>query len=324
MRKMLAGAALAGAVAIFSFAFSGSLHCDPQEIGDGFAPAKGGQAPRAGSSSQAGQASGAKTPETKKAAAASGSEFRAEDGLFTCRIPGGWKVRPANIGGTTVQVLEPEKGGDERILVTAVPSTVSSLQELTQQAITLVTQQLLPGSRVAEMPKFTQQGDMQVAEIRYVVMTGAGQATWWHGLMLKDGIALGVLGGARSDRAQAVEQQCRDVLYSMCPGKVQANPALAAAIIGQWSYYSRSGLTKGSVHKQIAFWPNGRFDYTATTYIPDMPPDINPTTKFSGTYQLNGNILIGRADNGQQANYTLELVQGGGLKINGELFIRDR
>lgn len=57
--------------------------------------------------------------------------------------------------------------------------------------------------------------------------------------------------------------------------------------------------------------------------MPDMPPGIDPTTHIAGTYQLNGNILIARSDAGQQATYTLELVPGGGLKINGELFIRE-
>jgi hypothetical protein len=78
------------------------------------------------------------------------------------------------------------------------------------------------------------------------------------------------------------------------------------------------------VNKQITFYPNGTFEYTATTYIPDMPPDIDPTTRVSGTYQIIGNTLLGRADNGQQATYTLELMSGGGLKINGEFFIREQ
>ena len=42
--------------------------------------------------------------------------------------------------------------------------------------------------------------------------------------MLKDKLALGVLGGARTARAQAVEEVCRDVLRSMRPGKVAQNP----------------------------------------------------------------------------------------------------
>lgn len=257
----------------------------------------------------------------------SGTEYRASDGSFTCRIPSGWRARAANIGGTTVQVLEPENGGDERILVTAIPSAAGSLQELTQQAVTLVTQQLLPGYQPAAMPKFTQRGDTQIAEINYVGMAGGAQAIWWHGLILKDRIAMGVLGGARADRIRPVEEQCRAVLYSMRPGNTQSaqnNTVQAAAIVGKWTYYSRSGLTRGSVNKQIVFYPNGRFEYTATTYIPDMPVGVDPTTNVSGTYQINGNTLVGRADNGQQATYTLEFVQGGGLKINGELFIREQ
>ena len=71
------------------------------------------------------------------------------------------------------------------------------------------------------------------------------------------------------------------------------------------------------------FYPNGRYEYTATTYMPDMPPGIDPTSRVSGIYQLKGNVLVASADNGQQATYTLELVPGGGLKINGQLFIRE-
>ena len=301
-----------------------SLGPDLQKIAEGFTLGAGTPAPPAEPKPPARQSSMAPAPTAAKPVAASGTEYRASDGSFTCRVPSGWKARAANIGGTTVQVLEPENGGDERILVSATPSTANSLQELAQQAITLVTQQLLPGYSLAGMPKITQQGDMQVVEISYVGMAGGGQASWWHGLMLKDQIAMGVLGGARADRAQAVEEQCRTVLYSMRPRNAQNNTALAAAILGKWTFYSRSNQTGGSVNKQIIFYPNGRFEYSATTYIPDMPPGIDPTTRITGTYQIIGNTLLGRADNGQQATSTLEFVPGGGLKINGELFIREQ
>jgi hypothetical protein len=264
-------------------------------------------------------------PAAREKAADPGIEYRASDGSFTCRIPGGWKARATDIGGTTIQVFEPENGGEERILISATPSSANDVQELAQLAIPLVTQQLLPGLRLAAMPKFPQEGDLQVVEISYVGMAASGgQVSWWHGLMLKDGIALGVLGGARADRAPIVEQLCRDVLQSMRPAKAQSNTTLAAAIIGRWSYYSRSGMTGGSVNKQVVFYPNGRFEYTATTYMPDMLPGIDPTTRTSGTCQLSGNILTARADNGQQATYTLESVSGGGLRINGELFVREQ
>jgi hypothetical protein len=305
---------LVTAIAGAAFAFAGAQCRDPQGQSTLVNPAGW---------TTAGNAVTAQMPPAQKKADEPAVDYRASDGSFTCRIPGGWKARATNIGGSTVHVLEPENGGDERILVSAIPATVSSLQELAQQAIVLVTQQLLPGFRVAAMPKFTQQGDTQVAEITYAGMTGSGQASWWHGLMLKDKMALGVLGGARAERAQAVEQVCREVLRSMRPGKVAQNPALAAAIIGKWTFYDRSSQTRGSVSKQIVFYQNGRYEYTASTYLPDMPPGIDPTTRVTGTYQLNGNIMTARSDAGQQATFTLELVSGGGLKINGELFIRE-
>jgi hypothetical protein len=267
-----------------------------------------------------------------KPAATSGVEYRASDGSFTCRIPSGWRAHGTNLGGTIVQVLEPENGGEDRILISALPSGATSLQELAQQAVAMVTQQLLPGYRASGIPRFSQQGDAQIAENRYEGMTGAGQATWWHGFMLKNGFALGVLGGARSERAQAIEEQCRAILASMRLNEAQnAGPApqqpgggsLAAALVGRWTYYSRSDNTRGSVSKQIVFYANGRFEYTASTYMPNMPSDIDPTTRLAGSYQIVGNTLIGRGDNGQQATYTLELIPGGGLKINGELFIRE-
>ena len=265
----------------------------------------------------------AQSPPAQRKAEVSAVEYRAPDGSLTCRIPRGWRGRSTSIGGTAVQVLEPEDGGEERILVSATPATANSLQELAQQAITLVTQQLLPGFRVAAMPRFTQLDDSQIAEITYAGMAGSGQSTWWHGLILREGMALGVLGGARADRAPVVEQLCRDVLRSLRPGKAVQNPALASAILGKWTFYDRSSLTRGSSSKQIVFYPNGRYEYTATTYMPDMPPGIDPTSRVSGIYQLKGNVLVASADNGQQATYTLELVPGGGLKINGQLFIRE-
>jgi hypothetical protein len=318
MMILCIGAVLAAATAISAVAVSDFQYDDSKKSAETFAMGPDTTLPSTG------QAGARQAPAAPKKAAAAGTEYRASDGSFTCRIPAGWKARAADIGGTTVQVVETENGGEERILVSAMPSAANNLQELTQQAISLVTQQLLPGFRLAAMPKFAQQGDSQVAEIRYIGMAaGGGQAAWWHGLMLKDRIALGVLGGARADRAPAVEQICRDVLYSMRPAKAQSNTTLAAAIIGRWSYYSRSGISGGSVNKQVVFYSNGRFEYTATTYVPNLPPDIDPTTRTSGTYQLNGNVLIARDDSGQQATYTLELVPGGGLKINGELFVRE-
>lgn len=258
-----------------------------------------------------------------------GTEFRAPDGSFTCTVPAGWRIRSASVGVTPVHILEPENGGDERILVSSSPATANTIQEIAQQAMMIVSQQLMPGLRPVSAPSISQTGGFPVAEISYVGFAAAGQVSWWQGILLKDRMSFSVLGGARADRAQLVEQQSRTVFRSIRPGKPPANTGvantgLATAIIGTWSFYDRSGVTGGSSSKQLTFYPNGRFEYAATTYIPNLPSDVDPTTRSSGTYRLNGNTLTAQSDNGQQATFMLQLVQGGALSINGELFIRER
>jgi hypothetical protein len=179
----------------------------------------------------------------------------------------------------------------------------------------------------AGAPNFIQMGGAPAVEIVYKGMTAAGQVSWWHGIILRERTYYAVLGGAVAQRAALVEKESRAIFRGIQPG--QARPSadqagLAAALVGQWSFYDRSGLTKGSSSKQIVFYPNGRFEYTAATYLPDLPADVDPTTRASGQYRLNGNTLIVQLDTGQTATYTLQLVQGGGLLINGELFIRER
>ena len=138
-----------------------------------------------------------------------------------------------------------------------------------------------------KLPAFGQTGGVPSAEVCYKGVTGAGQVSWWQGILLKDQMYFTVLGGS-------------------------------------WSFYDRSRLTKGSSSKQVTFYPNGRFEYVAATYLPNLPADVDPTTRIGGQYRLNGNAIVVQMDNGQSATYTLQLVQGGGLMINGELFIRER
>jgi len=254
----------------------------------------------------------------------SGSEFRAPDGSFTCPVPAGWQVQTVPIGGTPVYVFQPADGGDDRIIVASGPATAANIQDLAQQTVVFVCQQLLPGVQPAGTPSFGQIGGIPSAEITYKGTTAAGPVAWWQAVMLKDQTYFTVLGGARAERSALVEKQCRTIFSGIRPGQARPKADLSAAIIGRWTYYNRSSVTSGSSSKQITFYPNGRFEYTATTYMPDLPTDIDPTTRTGGQYRLNGNTLVVQLDNGQSATYTLELVQGGGLKINGELFIRER
>jgi hypothetical protein len=254
---------------------------------------------------------------------AAGSEFRAPDGSFTCPVPAGWNVRTVPLGGTPIHVFEPAGGGEDRIIVASGPSPAGTIQELAQYSMMFVSQQLLPGVQPMKLPAFGQTGGVPSAEIYYQAMTGAGQVSWWQGILLKDQMYFTVLGGARTDRAALIEKDSRVIFAGIRPAPPQPASQLAAAIVGSWSFYDRSNITKGSSSKQVTFYPNGRFEYVAATYLPNLPADVDPTTKVGGQYRLNGNTLIAQMDNGQSATYTLQLVQGG-LLINGELFIRER
>jgi hypothetical protein len=252
-----------------------------------------------------------------------GKDFEAPDRSLSCLVPAGWRARTSAIGGTAVHVLEPEGGGEERILVSTGLATASTIQELAQQTIALVTQQLMPGLQAAAPPVFTKASGFPAAELSYRGVTVAGPVVWWQGVVLKDKQYATVLGGARSERAQAVEKECRAVFGSIKIAPVKENAQLAQVIVGRWTWFNRSNNSGVSTSKQVSFYANGRFDYNASTFVPNLPSGVDPTTQASGTFRIQGNTLLAQFDNGQQATFTLELVPGGGLKINGELFIRE-
>jgi hypothetical protein len=262
--------------------------------------------------------------------------YNAPDGSLSLRVPPGWRASASAIGTTPVQLLQPAAGGDERIIVGVGPARANSIQELAQQGMQLVTQQLLPGSRLASQPKYTQVNGAPAAELSYA---GPGQSVWWQGITLRNGQYIGVLGGARPQSAAMVEQQSRSVLATIRLGTGasasggqasadQASGSLAQLIVGHWTWYHRTtnagGGTAGSTSREIWIYPNGRYQYTAVTYTPNLPADIDPTTNINGSYTLQGNAIVMRADSGQQATYTLQVVQGGkGLMVEGELYIRE-
>lgn len=263
--------------------------------------------------------------------APAGTEYKAPDGSLTVRVPPGWRATTVAMNGTPVHVLQPMDGGEDRILVAAGPVEVNTIQELALQSAQAVTQQLLPGSRAVAAPKFVDGSNGPTAELAYEL---PGQSVWWQAVvMLKDKRYITVLGGARRERSAAMEKQSREVFSSVRlaaaspAGTTPANGQLAQLIVGHWTWYHRTdnggGGTTGSTSREIWIYPNGRYQYTATTYIPNMPPGIDPTTTITGTYQLQGNKITVRADNGQVQTLTLEIVEGGkALKIDGEVYIK--
>jgi len=260
-----------------------------------------------------------------------GTDYKAPDGSLALRVPAGWRASTADLGGVPVHVLQPSNGGEDRILIGLGPVTATSIQELAQQTVQVVTQQLLPGARVTAQPKYGDSSQGPTVELAYDL---AGQSVWWQSvIMLKDKRYLTVLGGARRDRLTQLEQQSRTVLSSVrllaaTPSSTTDSAALGRLLIGHWTWYHRTddggGRTAGSTSREIWFYANGRYQYTATTYVPSMPTGVDPTTTVTGTYQVQGNRISARADNGQVQTFTIEVVQGGkGIKIDGELYIRE-
>ena len=260
------------------------------------------------------------------AAPPGGDEFQAQDGSFATRVPPGWKGRAVS-GPQPMNVFEPEGGGEERIIVMSAPATVGSIQELAQQAAGMIVQ-MFSGLRPAGAPSFTQVAGSPAAEITYSGTLPTGrQARAWHGIILKERSAFGVFSLASPEKAQATEESARVLYQNMRPGRVPENTQLAAAIVGRWTFVNRNeGIKVGDsayVSRVLTLDASGRFEYVSAVSASAGGGVGGGETRATGSYRVQGNTLIAQIDGGGQVSYTLELVQGGGLKINGELFIRE-
>jgi hypothetical protein len=246
------------------------------------------------------------------------AEHRAQDGSFTVQLPAGWNAREISLQGTPLHVIEPAAGGDERILLSVGPTQARNVNELCQLAA-MITVQLFPGLRLEGMPRISGNS----AELRY---SGNGASAWQSVTMANQNQAVAVTALARPERLAAVEQASRNILGTvrmMTPTSDPSSP-LARIIVGRWTYFHRTHNT-GSSSRQITFFLNGRYDYQATVMMNvEIPTGVDPTTRITGTYTVRGNTVSFRADNGQTAQYTVQIVEGGkGLQVNGDLYIRE-
>jgi len=256
---------------------------------------------------------------------AAGANYEAQDRSISFRIPAGWKAGTPINQGVILHVIE-RQGGPEKIFVATGMATVNSLPELTRQSIQLVTQQILPGVQVAGVPRTLQFGGANVAEINYKGVAGAGgEVSWWHLVSLQGNRYIGVMGGGQAAQSSLVQEHCQAVFRSVRLGKVTENASLARAIVGHWTFYERGRVTGGSSSKEITFYPNGRYEYKAAAYVPnvDLPVDVNPITEMRGTYRVEGNTIYYQPDGGAPGTFTIELLQGGqALNIGGQIFLR--
>jgi hypothetical protein len=261
-------------------------------------------------------------------------EFQAPDKSFAMRVPLGWRSRTMMAGAQPLHVFEPEGTGEERILVSSGVAAADSIRDLAQQSMALAIQ-LFPALRPTGAPSFLQVAGEPAAEVSYTGMSAVGvPVSGWQGVILKDRFYFAVMGLARTDRSTPIQKEAGFMLRSMRPGHIEENRQLAGAIVGRWTFYQGSSSgggsnrTSSSVSKQVTFYPNGRFEYQGAVYVDTNTPGGGGGTasgdKIStGTYKVYGNTLYSQIDGGGQAVFGLELVKGGGLKIDGTLFIRE-
>jgi hypothetical protein len=97
----------------------------------------------------------------------------------------------------------------------------------------------------------------------------------------------------------------------------------AAALVGRWTWFHRTAGT-GSNSRQITIHPDGRYEYTATTMIADLPVDVDPTSRVTGRYRIEGNVIYAVADNGQRLSLRFALLEGGRVLIlDGQTDMRE-
>ena len=262
------------------------------------------------------------------------TEFQAPDKSFATRVPQGLKSRTIMSGAQPLYVFEPKDGGEDRIIVSSGVATAKSIQELAQQAMTLASQ-LFPVLRPTGAPSFTQIAGSPAAEVSYSGTSATGmQVSGWNGAILKDRFYFSVMGLAQSDRAKNIEQQSRFMLRSMRPGLIEQNLQLARAILGRWTYYQGSSSGAGSsrmsssVSRIVTFYPNGRFEYLGAVSVDTNLPGgggggASGDKTTTGTFKVYGNTLYAEIDGGGPAVFGLEVLQGGGLKIDGLMYIRE-
>jgi hypothetical protein len=255
------------------------------------------------------------------------AEYTAPDRSFSISVPTGWRVRVAE----PFTIVEPANGGDDRIMAGAGVATANTIQELSQQAMQLAGQ-LLPGARLSASPKFAQIGAMPSAEQEYQTPMLAA----WNGMVLKDGFYFGVLAMAKAGQVDSARQKGREILQSLRFQGVPRNPRLESMLLGSWSKESAKSYRVGvrdtsnySASWIITFLPGNRFRSVMESYFDTSSEiyrgggNVGAANNHTGVYRIFGNTLVADIDGGGRQTYALEVYPGsGGLKLNGQLFLR--
>lgn len=264
-------------------------------------------------------------------AAAAGSEYTAADRSFSIRVPDGWRVRTSEVLGQTMTIVEPNSGGEERVLVGGGVAMATNIQDLSQQAAHLAGQ-FLPGARFASTPKFYAHGTWPAAEQTYRNSNLAG----WNGMFLQGEFYFAVFALARPGREAVLEQTGRAILQSAKFHGLARNAPLERALAGRWlNTGNRTHRTnvRDTLHYisnwSVVFTPDGQFRSEKETWV-DTHSEIhgggntNASAVHTGTFRVYGNVLAADIAGVGRQLFTVEFYPNGtGVKLNGQLFTRE-
>lgn len=250
-----------------------------------------------------------------------GGEFVAPDGSYRFAVPAGWVARYTPM----MTVVEPAGGGEGRILVGSGIAMARSVEELTRQAAALAGQ-ALPGARLTAGPK--------IAGARAEQSYGVGVLAAWNGMELQGEVYLGVLAMGRQERAAEMERVGRGILESARFQAPPRNVGAEQAVVGRWelsSYKStRTGVRDSSSYSSnwtVVFLPGNRFRSTQQNYFDSTSEvygggSVGAGNVATGTYRIFGGTLVADIDGVGRQVYAIEPYTNGGLKLNGQLFLR--
>ena len=264
------------------------------------------------------------------AASVAASEYQAPDGSFRMAVPTGWKARYS----APFTVLEQDSGA--KMLLGSGVALTGRIQELSQQAVAL-TAQMFPGARLASGPKFREENGLPAAEQEYQNGPYAG----WNGMLLKNGpgadFYFAVLAIGPLDRLPALRTAGQQLLHAVKFDGLARNPRLEAALLGTWSKSaytaSRTGVRNKSNYTSnwtVQYLPGNRFVSVQQNYFDTENEtygggSVGSNQRATGGYRIFGsNTLVADIDAAGRQVFALEFYpNGAGVKVNGQLFLRE-
>jgi Short C-terminal domain len=148
------------------------------------------------------------------------NRFHAPDGSYSTVLPAGWTSQRMGSGAQATDTFFPSDGGQERILISAMPATLNLQQVVTGMATTVTT--MFPALRLARTPAYGQIDGNPAAELHYQgALANGAKISAWQGVRLIAGKYYSVFSVAQMDRAAAVEADAETMFRNLRPERTR-------------------------------------------------------------------------------------------------------